>query len=224
MKVLVVDDSQDMVNTIAKALETEGIGVIPLTKTDKIFETIADCHPDAILLDQVMPGKSGEEILREVRADKAIKDIPIVMVTGIGEERKIVEALESGADDYVTKPFMSKALAARIKAVIRRSKQPALVDQSFLSAAGVRVDLASHKVSVDGEEVSLTLTEFKILAELLREKSKVLTRDTLRTRVLGSLNVTDRTIDVHMASLRKKLTRNGAFIHTVRGVGYRFEE
>jgi DNA-binding response OmpR family regulator len=223
LKVLVVDDQLEAIEAIALALQMEGIEVIALEDGEQVMDVLEESRPDAVLLDQVMPGKSGGEILREIRSHAKHRAIPILMVTGIGGEGRIVEALENGADDYITKPFMGKALAARIRAVVRRVNGLSETARDILTAGHITIDTGAHKVLIENHTVDLTLTEFKILTELLRDRGRVLTRDELRERALGSLNVTDRTIDVHMASLRKKLTSHGEAIQTVRGVGYRFE-
>jgi DNA-binding response OmpR family regulator len=131
-----------------------------------------------------------------------------------------IEALEMGADDYITKPFSVREVLARAQALVRSAHMAHKIAQQNLVIKDLVVDFASHKVSLKNKEVPLTLTEFKILVELLKQSGMVLTRDKLRERALGNLNVTDRTIDVHMASLRKKLEHMGDSIETVRGVGY----
>ena len=225
MKVLVVEDEKEIRDLIAETLTTEGFEVVGLEHGDNMFLELERHTPQALLLDQILPGKSGVEILKEIRLSETHCRLPVLMVTGLSGEGEIVSALDLGADDYVTKPFMPKALAARIKSVVRRvgdHPQTEVNNEDKLVNGQLIVDFASHKVMLKNNEVSLTLTEFKILGELLRESGRVLTRDKLREKALGNLNVTDRTIDVHMASLRKKLEETGQSIQTVRGVGYRF--
>ena len=191
---------------------------------DHIIETFRSFDPEIVLMDYRMPGgRNGVEVIRQVRVFSEYKNIPIIMVTGVDGEDDKVQALETGADDYIVKPFMPKELSARIRALLRRSSGKSISVEK-LQHDGLVIDLKSYKVFLDSTEISLTLTEFKILCELLKQKGQVLSRDKLRQTALGNLNVTDRTIDVHMASLRKKLVRFSDCIETVRGVGYRFCE
>lgn len=222
MKVMVVEDEQDIREILKNLLEDEGFQVIALENGLNILEELRRSAPDLVLLDHILPGKTGVEVVREIRGQEKFARLPIIMVTGLSGEDDKVTALDLGADDYVTKPFYPKELAARIKALARRSEiEP---KQSRLIHDRLTIDFAAHRVLLDGREVALTLTEFKILSELLKQCGMVLTRERLRERALGNLNVTDRTIDVHMASLRKKLSPLGNQIETVRGVGYRFSE
>ena len=228
MKVMVVEDEADIREILRNLLEEEGFQVVALETGLNIMEELIQHRPDLLLLDQILPGKTGVEAVKEVRASNGFSKLPIIMVTGLSGEDDKVNALDLGADDYVTKPFYPKELAARIKALARRSDafngegdgvQPEKIERGTVS-----IDFTAHRVTVSGQEILLTLTEFKILGELLKQSGQVLTREKLRERALGNLNVTDRTIDVHMASLRKKLGPIGHHIETVRGVGYRFSE
>lgn len=247
MKVMVVEDESDIREILKNLLEEEGFQVVALDNGLNLLEELRTNKPDLLLLDQILPGKTGVEAVREVRASANFGRLPIIMVTGLSGEDDKVNALDLGADDYVTKPFYPKELAARIKALARRSEHSTAAyearseggmtvgvssgstsaytvprEGNRISHDSVDIDFAAHRVTVDGSEVALTLTEFKILGELLKQSGQVLTREKLRERALGNLNVTDRTIDVHMASLRKKLGLVGNQIETVRGVGYRF--
>ncbi len=233
MKVMVVEDESDIREILKNLLEEEGFQVFALDNGLNLMEEIQSNRPDLLLLDQILPGKTGVEAVREVRASQNFGRLPIIMVTGLSGEDDKVNALDLGADDYVTKPFYPKELAARIKALARRTDLAVVGDSKAdvqmpsgpdtrIQHDNVFIDFSAHKVTVDGAEVALTLTEFKILGELLKQTGRVLTREKLRERALGNLNVTDRTIDVHMASLRKKLGAVGNQIETVRGVGYRF--
>ncbi len=224
LKVMVVEDEPDIRDIVKNLLEKEGFEVVVLENGLNIVEDLSRLQPDLLLLDQLLPGKTGIEIVREVRANQQFAKLPIIMVTGLSGEEDKVTAFDIGADDYVTKPFYPKELAARIRAVARRSNDGHAELQQLLTYDRMKVDFSAHKVFLDEREVHLTLTEFKILTELLRQSGTVLTRERLRERALGNLNVTDRTIDVHMASLRKKLSPLGKQIETVRGVGYRFAQ
>tara|TARA_B100000749_G_scaffold280887_2_gene280066 strand:+ start:135392 stop:136078 length:687 start_codon:yes stop_codon:yes gene_type:complete len=220
-KVLVVDDEQGVREYLATVLQDEGFHVQAIASGETLFETLKSYNPNMVLMDYRMPGRGGVELVQSIRNFADYKSLPIIMVTGVAGEDDKVAALEMGADDYVVKPFLPKELSARIRAVLRRVQEEPTEPEPVLQNNGLAVDVKSHTVTLDGEEVHLTLTEFKILSELLKQKGQVLSRDKLRQKALGNLNVTDRTIDVHMASLRKKLTRCGDDIQTVRGVGYR---
>lgn len=231
MKVMVVEDEVDIREILKNLLEEEGFQVIALADGQNIIDHIQSNNPDVLLLDQILPGKTGVEALREVRASLEFSKLPVIMVTGISGEDDRVNALDVGADDYVTKPFYPKELAARVKALMRRSIDLNRTEEKSknphtdrLQIGAVAIELFAHRASVEGQEVQLTLTEFNILKELLQQSDHVLTRQKLRERALGNLNVSDRTIDVHMASLRKKLGTHGGCIQTVRGMGYRFCE
>jgi len=226
---MVVEDENEIRDILKNLLEEEGFEVVALDNVMNILSEIQTHQPDLLLLDQMLPGKTGVEAMREVRADANFSTLPIIMVTGLSGEEEKVNALDVGADDYVTKPFFPKELAARIKALARRSSitqgsSEAVAPSEKITKDNITMDFTAHRVWVDNIEIQLTLTEFKILSEMLRQSGQVLTRERLRERALGNLNVTDRTIDVHMASLRKKLGEVGAQIETVRGVGYRFEQ
>jgi two-component system phosphate regulon response regulator PhoB len=233
MKVMVIEDESDIREILKNLLEEEGFQVVTLDNGMNLLAELQSNRPDLLLLDQILPGKTGVEAVREVRASINFSRLPIIMVTGLSGEEDKVNALEIGADDYVTKPFYPKELAARIKALARRtdgtSAAETVTSQSKstdekITRDSLVIDFSAHRVTIEGNEIALTLTEFKILSELLKQAGQVLTREKLRERALGNLNVTDRTIDVHMASLRKKLGMIGNQIETVRGVGYRFTD
>jgi DNA-binding response OmpR family regulator len=227
---MIVEDEADILEILKNLFIEEGFEVVALDNSLNLLNELRTHAPEILLLDQMLPGKSGSESIREVRASEFAK-LPIIMVTGLSGEDDKVSALELGADDYVTKPFYPKELAARVKALARRA-HGALGSQAGegsegedrIEKAGIVIDFTAHRVTIEGADIPLTLTEFKILGELLRQSGQVLTREKLRERALGNLNVTDRTIDVHMASLRKKMGAIGGQIDTVRGVGYRFSE
>jgi two-component system phosphate regulon response regulator PhoB len=221
VRALIIEDEVEICEFLVSQFNESGFEAVGLGCSDNVMITLEHFTPDVILLDQMMPGKSGKEVVREIRSNMRFSETPIMMVTGLDGEMDKVAALELGADDYVTKPFSVKEVIARAKALIRRSQSTHRSLQQKIEVNGLLVDLTAHKVIRHGIEVPLTLTEFKILVELLRQSGQVLTRDRLREKALGNLNVTDRTIDVHMASLRKKLDTMGDQIETVRGVGYR---
>ena len=221
LRVLIVEDETEIREFLVSQFIDAGAAAHGLPSGDMILQALESFQPNVIMLDQMMPGKSGRDVIREIRGHARFSEIPIMMVTGLDGEAEKIQALEMGADDYVTKPFSVKELIARANALVRRSQSTHRSQQKNLTVKDLTVDFSAHRVLLRGNEVALTLTEFKILWELLRQSGQVLTRDKLRERALGNLNVTDRTIDVHMASLRKKLDDMGESIETVRGVGYR---
>ncbi len=219
-----MEDEADIRRILRDLLEAQGFFVADLSSGQGILHQIELHQPDVLLVDQMMPGLTGMEIIAQIRRDEQHADLPIIMVTGLTGEEDKVKVLNIGADDYVTKPFLPKELAARINALVRRAAARELASKSEpkeLIRGDIRIELQSHRAFVASEEVHLTLTEFKILRELIKQVDHVLTREQLRERALESVNVTDRTIDVHMASLRKKMGPIGDTIETVRGVGYR---
>lgn len=220
-KVLVVEDEPEVRDYLVTLLTEQSFEVSGIATGEQVYSALKVSIPDLILMDYRLPGQSGVEIVRQLKENPQYLNIPIIMVTGVDGEEEKVAALELGADDYVVKPFLPKELGARIKAVLRRT-QDSPVNEDTLESEGLRMNLTSHRVTLNEAELYLTLTEFRILSELIKQKGKVLSRDLLRQNALGNLNVTDRTIDVHMASLRKKLGDISQVIQTVRGVGYRF--
>ena len=221
LRVLVIEDEQEIREFLVSQFIESGASAEGLSSGDMVMQTLETFMPTVILLDQMMPGKSGKQVIAEIRSNTRFCELPIMVVTGLDGEEEKIQALEMGADDYVIKPFSVRELIARANALARRAKAAHKSQQKNLVVKDLTVDFTSHKVMYKGKEVALTLTEFKILCELLKQTGQVLSRDRLRERALGNLNVTDRTIDVHMASLRKKLEEMGDSIETVRGVGYR---
>jgi len=220
-RVLVVEDEAEVREALSESLHLEGFNVESVVDGEEALKVLPELRPHIILMDYRLPGVSGVDVVRTIRKHHEFNAIPIIMVTGLDGEDEKVAALELGADDYMVKPFSPKELSARIRAVLRRVSQNDDSDQT-LEMNGLSIDLKAHRVLLMGSEVHLTLTEYRILVELVRGHGQVLSRDQLRETALGNLNVTDRTIDVHMASLRKKLSPLANSFQTVRGVGYRF--
>lgn len=223
-RVLVVEDEESFSDALSFMLRREGFEVgVASTGTDAV--TMFDQHgADLVLLDLMLPGMSGTEVCRTLRAKS---NVPIIMVTAKDGEVDKVVGLELGADDYVTKPFSSRELVARVRAVLRRANEQEELLPATLEAGPVRMDVERHIVSVDGEHVSLPLKEFELLEILLRNSGRVLTRGMLIDRVWGSDYVGDgKTLDVHVKRLRAKLEKDPAnpeHLVTVRGLGYKFE-
>ena len=227
--VLVVDDEKDLVDLITYNLTRNGYGVLASYNGSDALDLAAREAPDLIVLDLMLPGLEGTEVARRLKADSRTAGIPIVMLTAKGEETDVVVGLTMGADDYVTKPFSMKILLARIASVLRRGEAGAgagaASEGGVLRAGPLVIDTARHEVAVNGEPVRLTLTEFKLLAALVAARGRVLTRDQLMDKAMGTdVFVTDRAIDVHITAIRKKLGPAHWLVHTVRGVGYRLQE
>ncbi len=225
-KIVVIEDEPDILEAIAYNLEREGFHVISATSGDEGLETVVREAPELLLLDLLLPGLDGLEVCRRLKLDPVTQQIPIIMVSAKGEESDIVLGLGVGADDYITKPFKPKELVARVRAVLRRGafREGETSNERVVRGALV-VDSTRHEVTVEGAEVTLTPTEFRLLHLLASHPGRVFTRDLLVTRVIGDgAAVIDRNIDVHVRSIRKKLGEHRNLIDTIRGVGYRFRD
>jgi DNA-binding response OmpR family regulator len=225
--VLVVEDERDLAELLALHLRRAGYQTFISHDGLGGLELARRHHPDLLVLDVMIPGLSGTEVASRVRADPSLAGVLIVMLTAKSEEVDQLVGLAVGADDYITKPFSVKVLIAKIQALLRRASGAAGAGAPSppLRLGGIEVNTASHEARAGGEPLKLTLTEFRILAALLRAGGRVLSRHELVSKAIGpGITVTDRTIDVHMTALRKKLGHHGALIHTVRGVGYRASE
>jgi len=221
-RIVLVEDERDMAELVAMRLKREHFDIDVARDGLEALKRISVDPPDLVLLDLMLPKMSGTEVAAELRHDPRTKHIPIIMLTAKSEESDVVVGLELGADDYVTKPFSMSVLVARIAAVLRRAEQAASDDSGILAAGPIRIDTHRHRVEVAGKPVALTLTEFRLLVTIVAGRGRVLTRDRLIDRAIGmDAVVTDRTIDVHLAALRRKLGRARRYIETVRGVGYR---
>jgi DNA-binding response OmpR family regulator len=221
-RIVIVEDEADMAELIAMRLKREHYAVSVCSDGLDALDTILADPPDLVVLDLMLPGLSGTEITARLRANRKTARIPILMLTAMSEESDIVVGLRVGADDYMTKPFSMSVLIARISALLRRGKAQQAGGDDTLSVGPIDVDLAGHRARVDGKNITLTLTEFRLLTAILRARGRVLQRDQLIDSAMGSdAIVTDRTIDVHMTALRKKLGDARKYIQTVRGVGYR---
>ena len=223
-RILVVEDEASFSEALAYLLTKEGFEVtVSENGTDAITE-FARNGADLVLLDLMLPGLSGVEVCRQIRS---YSQVPIIMLTAKDDEVDKVVGLEIGADDYVTKPYKSRELVARIRAVLRRQGNSEEVSESVLTAGGVSMDVERHMVSVRGANVALPLKEFELLEMLLRNAGRVLTRGQLIDRIWGSNYVGDtKTLDVHIKRIRAKIEEDPAepsIITTVRGLGYKYE-
>lgn len=225
-EILVVDDEEDILELVTFNLTREGHVVRCAASGEEALESIKNKPPHLIILDLMLPGIDGLDVTREIRRDHRTEDIPIIMLTARGEEADIVTGLELGADDYVTKPFSPRVLSARVKTVLRRKSVGSTGErESVLKIHELEIHPGRHEALVRGKVVSLTLSEFSILTHLARRPGWVFTRYQIVDAVHGrEYNVTERSVDVQVAGLRKKLGPCGAYIETVRGVGYRFKE
>ncbi len=221
MLIYCVEDNEDIRNTILYALkmaEYEGVG---FPDGDEFFETMRDRKPDLILLDLMLPGQDGMSILQSLRSNPATQNIPVIITTAKNTEFDKVLGLDTGADDYLVKPFGMMELLSRIKAVLRRVSVPQV---DLLTNGDIVMSLSRHSVKVSGRDVELTLKEFQLLRLFLENKERVYSRDQLMSLVWGEAYVGEsRTVDVHIGTLRTKLGPSGDSIKTVRGVGYRME-
>ncbi|MCB9026057.1 MAG: response regulator transcription factor [Bdellovibrionaceae bacterium] len=221
IRALLLDDDQEICESIKDLLILEGIRVEYILNPSDLLSLLGKTKPDVLLLDQNLAGQKGTDWLCKLKKQPEYAKIPIIMLTGVDTEKDKVFALDSGADDYVVKPFLPSILAARIRAVLRRSSSVNFNGMQ-MESNGLKIDKSTHQLLLNNLEIPVTLTEFKIVYELIKHKNEVLSRDSLRESALGKTNVTDRTIDVHLASLRKKLGSWAEDIKTVRSVGYRY--
>jgi two-component system, OmpR family, phosphate regulon response regulator PhoB len=224
-QVLVVEDEADLIELLRYNLEAEGFGVAAAEDADEAILRISERKPDIILLDWMLPGTSGIEICRRLRARPETASVPIIMVTARGEEEERVRGLATGADDYVVKPFSIPELLARINALLRRSN-PQLI-AAILKAGEIELDRTTHRVRRSGKEIHLGPTEYRLLEYLMGNPGRVYSREQLLDGVWGTdVYVDERTVDVHVGRLRKAINRGRAKdpIRTVRGAGYAFDE
>ncbi|MXW03834.1 MAG: response regulator [Gemmatimonadetes bacterium] len=219
--ILVVDDEPDIVEIIQYNLEKSGFDVIVAADGSAALEKARDEAPDLIVLDLMLPGLEGTDVCRILKQDERTRFIPILMLTAKSEEIDRIIGLELGADDYVVKPFSPREIALRIRNILRRRTEPETAGP--VRAGSLVIDVEGHHVSVSGSSVSLTATEFKLLAVLFQRRGRVQTREELLDVVWGyDYMGYGRTVDAHIKRLREKLGEAAGMVETVRGVGYRF--
>jgi len=224
-KILVIEDDDDILELIKYNLTKEGYQVISTASGEYGLNLAKTEKPDLLVLDLMLPGMDGLEVCKQLKADMATSHIPIIMATAKGEESDIVTGLELGADDYITKPFSPKVLIARIRACLRHKARREIDPNEVIQIDDLTIHPGRHEVLVSGNLAKLTLTEFKLLHFLASRPGWVFTRYQIVDAVKGEdYIVTDRTVDVQVVGLRKKLGDYGDRIETVRGVGYRFKE
>ncbi len=225
IKILIAEDEEDIRELIHFNLFKEKFSVETASNGAEALEKAKQIRPDLMLLDIMMPEMDGLEVCRLIRADRNFDNTGIVILTAKGDEEDIVKGLELGADDYIVKPFSPKVVIARVNAVLRRrvKDQPSI--EPIFEIYGIKIDGPKRKVFIDDKEISLTFTEFQILSLLSMKAGWVFTRSQIVDTVRGDNHaVTDRSVDVQIVGLRKKLEDKGDLIETVRGVGYRFKE
>ncbi|WDP89864.1 MAG: response regulator [Desulfobacter sp.] len=224
--ILIVDDEEDILELIKFNLKSEGYNIVQAMTGEEAIKIAKQSSPDLMVLDLMLPGIDGLEVTRYLKNNETTAEIPIVMLTAKGEESDIVTGLELGANDYMSKPFSPRELTARIRAILRRRRKnssdaPVRVRQE----GDMVIDRAKHRVTIEGAVVELTLSEFELLSFLAEKKGWVFTRGQIVDAIHGeNYAVTERSIDVIIVGLRKKLKHYASCIETVRGVGYRFKE
>jgi two-component system phosphate regulon response regulator PhoB len=224
-KILVVEDEEDILELLRYNLTKEGYRVTGVRTGENALKAVRSDPPDLVLLDLMLPGVDGLEVCKTLKSDPNTHHVPIVMVTAKGEEADIVTGLELGADDYVTKPFSPRVLVARARTVLRRGRREPFDNAATTKVHDLVIHPGRHEVLVKGKSVKLTATQFRILHFLAQSPGWVFTRYQIVNAVHGEdYPVTDRSVDVQIVGLRKKLGAAGDYIETVRGVGYRLRE
>jgi len=223
--VLVVDDEPDIREVIRFALEASSFRVLEAGHADDARKLLLSENPDLLLLDWMLPGRSGLELAQQLKQNAKTRALPIIMVSARGEEEDRVRGLETGADDYIAKPFSPREMVARVNAVLRRSKPEELSDE--IEIGGLRIDNLSHRVSANGARIEIAPTEYRLLHFFMTHADRAFSRSQLLDQVWGDqVYVEERTVDVHIRRLRKALEPSGhdRLLQTVRGVGYRFSD
>jgi two-component system phosphate regulon response regulator PhoB len=220
--VLIVEDEPEIREMLNFSLTRAGLTVIEAATGEMALQRLDTDLPDILIVDWMLPGMSGVELAKRIRRDELTSALPLLMLTARSEETDVLKSFESGIDDYMSKPFSPKELVARIKALLRRSGAP---ENDVLEASGIRIDLVSHRLTIEGKNINIGPTEYRLLELLMRNPDRIFERDQLLDRVWGrSSYIETRTVDVHVLRLRKVLKPFGldGTVQTVRSVGYRF--
>lgn len=223
--ILVVDDEPDIREVIRFALENAQFRVVEAGHADDARKLLNNESPDLILLDWMLPGRSGLELAQQLKQNPKTRSVPIIMISARGEEEDRVKGLDTGADDYIAKPFSPREMVARVKAVLRRTRPDEAADE--IEIGGLRIDHISHRVSVAGRAIEVAPTEYRLLHFFMTHADRAFSRSQLLDQVWGDqVYVEERTVDVHVRRLRKALETSGhdRLLQTVRGVGYRFSD
>ncbi|MDD5226248.1 MAG: response regulator [Candidatus Omnitrophica bacterium] len=222
--ILLIEDEKNILELVKYNLEQEGFRVLTAAKGNLGLETALKERPALVVLDLMLPEVNGLEICKTLKRNDGTHAIPIIMLTAKGTESDKVIGLELGADDYITKPFSPRELVARVKAVLRRSREKA--PEEILKSGTIELDVTKHELRLKGKSVEITAKEFELLRVLMCSKARVLTREVLLSKVWGyenSVNIETRTVDMHIGQLRKKIGKEAERIVTVKSVGYRFD-
>jgi two-component system phosphate regulon response regulator PhoB len=222
-KILVVEDNPDILELVAYNLEAQGYEVTRAMTGENGLSQAARVGPDLVILDVMLPGINGLDVCRKLKQNEATRSLPVILLTAKSEDADIISGLELGADDYITKPFSPKVLIARVRALLRRVSEDKVPDANMiLQVHGITMDTVRHEVTVEGQEVGVSATEFAILKHFMTNPGWVFSRNQIIDAVRGgNYPVTERSVDVQILGLRKKLGPQGQHIETVRGVGYR---
>ena len=217
----IVEDEPDIRETLAYNLSQEGFKVSEFSDAESFLDKIQKRKPDLLILDLMLPGMSGLDLCKQIRTDKSLQNLAIIMLTAKGEEVDRIIGFELGADDYVTKPFSVRELILRVKVILKKQTD-AIENNELVEFGPIKLNLDAHEVLINDDEIILTALEFKLLKHLIQRRGRVQTRDQLLGDVWGySSEITTRTVDTHIKRLREKLGTVGDYIQTVRGVGYR---
>jgi two-component system phosphate regulon response regulator PhoB len=221
-KVLVVEDEAPLAEVLEYNLEREGFEVAIIGRGDEVLDAVRASRPDLVILDLMLPGLDGLDVMRAMKRDESLATLPVIVLTAKGEEIDRIVGLELGADDDIAKPFSPREVLLRVRAVLRRAGSERSSTR-VLEAGDMRLDIPGHRLAVDGVEIQLTATEFRLLRLLMERRGRVQTRDVLLTEAWGyASDVDSRTVDTHVRRLRAKLGAEAGRIETVIGVGYRF--
>jgi two-component system phosphate regulon response regulator PhoB len=224
-KILVVDDEPDVTDLLAYTLKSKGFTVEAINNPNASVGFARTFLPDLVILDVMMPELNGIQICRMLRTDPALKSAPVIFLTAKAEERDRIQGLESGADDYVSKPFSTKELVLRVQSILRRTGEVGQAEAKLLQIGSITLDVARHEVTLHGRAIDLTATEFKLLRLLMERRGRVQTREHLLINVWNyETEIETRTVDTHVRRLREKLGDQADWIETIRGVGYRMAE
>ena len=217
----IVEDEPDIRETLAYNLSQEGFKVSEFSDAESFLDKIQKRKPDLLILDLMLPGMSGLDLCKQIRTDKSLQNLAIIMLTAKGEEVDRIIGFELGADDYVTKPFSVRELILRVKVILKKQTD-AIENNELVEFGPIKLNLDAHEVLINDDEIILTALEFKLLKHLIQRRGRVQTRDQLLGDVWGySSEITTRTVDTHIKRLREKLGTVGGYIQTIRGVGYR---
>jgi two-component system phosphate regulon response regulator PhoB len=222
-RILVVDDEPDITALVAYHLAKAGYRVSTASSGAEALRAASEEKPDVVVLDLMLPGLSGYDVLTELRSREETRDVGVILLTARREEVDRIRGLSLGADDYLTKPFSPQELTLRVAAVLRRLQSPAVASGNSITAGSLVIDRSAHRVLLEGHEVGLTATEYKLLLTLVERRGRVQTRPQLLETVWEAQpDIQTRTVDMHVQRLRSKLGETGRLIETVRGFGYRF--